>query len=78
MFKIILNLLLNRASVREWQLQLGAHLLKKGCGYKVGQIIREKHIGNKRYRVKVITNLLYDFNENKINHTTANNILDSK
>lgn len=78
MFKIILNLLFNRASIREWQLQLGAHLLKKGCGCQVGQIIREKHIGNKRYRVKVVTNLFYDFNENKINHITANKILDSK
>lgn len=78
MFKIILNLLLARATAKEWQLQLGAHLLKKGCGFHIGQIIDEKKIGYKRYRVKVITHLSYDFKTNKINHLTDRRVLDSK
>ena len=78
MFKIILNLLLNGASSKEWQLQVGAHLLKKGCGHKIGDIIKEKRLYEKRYRVKVITGLFYDFNTNKINHTAENKILDAK
>jgi hypothetical protein len=77
MFKIILNLLLNRATSKEWQLQLGAHLLKKGCGYQIGQIIKERRLHGKRYRVKVITGLFYDFNTNKINHTAENKVLDA-
>ena len=77
MFKIILNLLLNRAKTSEWQLQIGSYLLKKGCGFHVGQIIAEKKIHYNRYRVKVITNLFYDFKENKISHIAENRILDS-
>ena len=69
--------MLNKASAKEWQLQIGAHLLKKGCGYEIGQIIKEKHIGDKRYRVKVITNLFYDFNKNEVNHLAQNKILDA-
>ncbi len=64
-----------RASATEWQLQIGAHLLKKGCGFYVGQIIKEKKIGNKRYRVSVITNLLFDFSDNKISHTAEKKIV---
>jgi hypothetical protein len=75
MFKIILNLLLNRANTKEWQLQIGAYLLRRGCGFQVGQIIEEKKIEYKKYRVKVITNLFYDFNTNKINHLTAKKIV---
>lgn len=78
MFKILLNLLLNRASSKEWQLQIGAHLLKKGCGYHIGQIIKEKRLYDKRYRVKVVTGLFYDFNTNQITHTAANKVLDAK
>jgi hypothetical protein len=77
MFKIILSLLANRASASQWQLQIGTHLLKKGCGFHVGQIIAEKKIAHNRYRVKVITNLFYDFKTNKINHLAENRILDS-
>jgi hypothetical protein len=76
MLKLILSLILNRTSTNEWRLQIGAHLLRKGCGYQVGQIIKEKKIGYKRYRVKVITNLLYDFNKNEIKHLGENKIMD--
>lgn len=78
MFKLILSLIANRAKTTEWQLQIGAYLLKKGCVFKVGQIIQEKKIYHKRYRVKVITGLFYDFKTNKINHTAENKIIDLK
>lgn len=77
MFKLIISLLANRASTKEWQLQIGAHLLKKGCGFHIGQIIKEKRLYGKRYRVKVITGLFYDFNTKNINHTAENKILDA-
>ena len=77
MFKIILSLLLNRAGAKEWQLQIGAHLLKKGCGFHIGQIIKEKKLYGKRYRVKVVTGLFYDFKTNQITHTAANKVLDA-
>lgn len=78
MFKILLSLLLNRAKLSEWQLQVGAYLLKKGCGFHVGQIIDEKKIGYKLYRVKVITNLFYNFHKNEVTHTTERKVLHSK
>ena len=77
MFKLIFSLLANKASVKDWQLQIGAHLLKKGCGFHIGQIIKEKRLYGKRYRVKVITDLFYDFNTNQITHTAANKVLDA-
>jgi len=75
MFKLILNLLWNRASKKQWQLQLGAHLLKKGCGYSIGQILRSRKIGPDRHKVKVVTNLFYDFNTNQVNHLKENRII---
>jgi hypothetical protein len=77
MFKLIISLLANRASIKEWQLQIGAHLLKKGCGFYIGQIIKEKKLYGKCYRVKVVTGLFYDFNTNQITHTAANKVLDA-
>jgi hypothetical protein len=77
MLKLIFSLFANRATAKEWQLQIGAHLLKKGCGFHIGQIIKEKRIYGKRYRVKVITGLFYDFNTNKITHTAENKVLDA-
>lgn len=75
MFKIILNLLWNRANGKQWQLQLGAHLLKKGAGYEIGQILRSRKIGANRYKVKVVTNLFYDFATNQINHVKENRVI---
>jgi hypothetical protein len=75
MLKLILSLLFTGAKANEWKLQIGAHLLKQGCGFKIGQIIKEKEIGYKRYRVKVITNLVYDFRQNKVIHVGENKIV---
>lgn len=78
MFKIIFNLLATGAGKKRWQLEIGSHLLKKGCGFQVGQIIQEKHLRDNIWRVKVITGLFYDFHTNKINHTAENKIIRNK
>ncbi|MEH6406664.1 MAG: hypothetical protein V7767_05225 [Leeuwenhoekiella sp.] len=78
MFKKLLNLLWNRASLKTWQLELGAYLLKKGCGYELGQVVRHRKIGHDRYRVKIVTNLFFDFATNKVNHIKENRIISSK
>lgn len=67
--------MINRADLKQYRLEIGTYLLKKGCGYEVGQIIREKRLRPGIWRVKVITGLYYDFQENKINHTAENKIL---
>lgn len=73
--KIILNLMINKAPLNQYYLNLGAHLLKKGSGFYIGQIVKEKKINPGIYRVKVITGLFYDFNTNKVNHTADNRIM---
>lgn len=74
LFKRIVNLIANRAPIRQFHLEIGAYFLKKGCNYKVGQIIAKKRLYENTYRVKVITGLYYDFHTNKINHTSENRI----
>lgn len=75
MFKKILSLLWRRAGLKQWHMELGALLLKKGCGYQIGQVVQEKRLEPGKWRVKVITGIFYDFRENKINHTAENRIL---
>lgn len=75
MFKKILNLSIRFAPLKQWQMEIGAYLLKKGCGFEIGQIVQEKRLERGKWRVKVITGIFYDFRENKINHTAENRIL---
>lgn len=75
MLKKIINLIVNRASVKRWQIEIGTHLLKKGCGYQIGQIIQEKKLRDNLYRVKVITGIFYDFKKNEITHTSDNRVI---
>lgn len=75
MFKKIVNLMISGAGLKRWQLEIGTHLIKKGCGYQVGQIIQEKKLRENLYRVKVITGLFYDFKLNKITHTAENRVI---
>lgn len=67
--------MINRAGLKQYRLEIGTYLLKKGCGFEVGQIIAEKRLRPGLWRVKVITGLFYDFQQNKINHTAENRIL---
>ena len=75
LLKIILNLMIHRAPLKQYYLNIGSHLLKKGCGYEIGQIVKEKNIGDNTFRVSVITGLFYDFQSNKVTHTAAKKIL---
>lgn len=78
MFKKLLNLVVTFAPFSQWQMEIGSYLLRKGCGFEIGQIIKERKIGEDRWRVKVVTELFYDFRTNKINHRKENRIISSK
>jgi len=78
MLKKLLNLIVTFASLNHWQMEIGSYLLKKGCGFKIGQIVRERKIGDDLWRVKVVTELFYDFRTNQINHRKENRIISSK
>lgn len=73
--KIILNLMISRAPINQYYLNIGAHLLKKGAGFEIGQIVKEKRLHDTTYRVSVITGLWYNFKENKVVHTADKKII---
>ena len=75
LLRIILNLMISRAPLNQYYLNIGSHLLKKGAGFKVGQIVKEKHLRENIYRVSVITGLFYKFQENKVTHTADKRIM---
>lgn len=78
LLKRILSLMLNRAGFKQYCLEIGVYLLKKGVGYDIGQILQEKHLHEKTYRVKVVTGIFYSFKDNKITHTAENRIIKAK
>lgn len=67
--------MINKAPLKQYYLNIGSHLLKKGSGFQVGQIVKEKHLYNGVYRVSVITGLFYNFQENKVTHTADKKIM---
>lgn len=75
LLKKLLNLMVNKAPLSQYYLELGTHFLKKGSGVKVGQIFKEKKLEHNLYRVSVVTGLYYDFNTNKVNHTSEKRIM---
>lgn len=78
LFKIILSLMINKAPLKQYYLNIGSHLLKKGAGFEVGQIVKEKHLHDGIYRVSVITGLFYNFQDNKVTHTADKRIISVK
>jgi hypothetical protein len=75
LFKIILNLIVNKAPRRQWYLNIGAHFLRKGAGYEIGQIVKLKKLEGNRYRGHKITGLFYDFDKNQITHTASKTVV---
>jgi hypothetical protein len=75
LIKMILNLMIHKAPLKQYYLNIGSHLLKKGCGFEIGQVVKEKHLYDNVYRVSVITGLFYNFQENKVSHTAAKKIM---
>jgi hypothetical protein len=67
--------MISRAPLNQYYLNIGSHLLKKGAGFKVGQVVKEKHLRENIYRVSVITGLFYNFQENKVTHTADKRIM---
>ena len=75
LLKLILSLMMNKAPINQYYLNIGSHLLKKGAGFHVGQIVKEKHLYDGIYRVSVITGLFYNFQDNKVTHTADKKIM---
>lgn len=78
LFKVLLNLILTRAVKRQWQLNLGTYLLKKGVGWDIGQIIKKEPLNSGAIKVTYITGFSYDFGTNKVIHRTGVKVVTKK
>lgn len=76
MFKLILSLLLNKASSNDWKIQIAAFLLKDAFfkETKVGEVVSVKRIGHKNYKRKEIVGIAYNFKTNEIKSLTEEHI----
>lgn len=61
----------HRAKKQQYYLEIGAHFLKKGAGYKPGDpfLLPVKRNGLTVRKKVWISNLYYDFAKNKITHS---------
>lgn len=75
MLKRILQLALNRATLKQYYLEIGAYFLKKGCNVEIGQVLKIKEYKPGVQQVKVVTEMYYSFHDNKITHRTGTRVL---
>ncbi|QAA81402.1 hypothetical protein EI546_06515 [Aequorivita sp. H23M31] len=75
MLKRIMGLALNRAPLRQYYLEIGAYLLKKGSNVEIGQILKVKNVKPGVQQVKVVTEMYFSFHDNKITHRTGTRVL---
>lgn len=70
----IISLVANKASLKEIYLEIGAYFIKKGSNYQIGEILykQKKQGDHEMYKAKVVTNLWFEFDTNKI-HVKRNN-----
>lgn len=69
MIGIIMSLSFYRASIPQWQLEIGRIFLIHGANLQVGQPVRFKKERNGKILKRWVANLHYDFRNNKINTT---------
>lgn len=70
----IISLIANKATRKEIYLEIGAYFIKKGSQYQIGEILYKKQIqgDHEMSKAKVVTNLWFEFDTNKI-HVKRNN-----
>jgi hypothetical protein len=77
--KRIFGLMVQRAPKQQYFLELGSYFIRKGTGYKVGQPFEYSQIKRKKGDHKIakkelyISNLFYNFKENKITYKLDKN-----
>ena len=67
--------MISKAPLKQYSLNIGSFLLRRGSGFYIGQIVKEKKLYGNVYRVSVITGLFYDFKTNKVTHTAEKKIM---
>lgn len=78
LLKRIISLMINKASLKQYYLEIGVYFLKKGVGYDVDQILEHKNVYDKTYKVKVVTDIFYSFRTNKISHAAKTKLIQIK
>lgn len=74
LLKKVISLIANKASRNEIWLEVGAYFIKKGAAHQLGEVLYKKKIqgDHKIYKAKVVTNMWFEFDTNKI-HVKRNN-----
>jgi hypothetical protein len=78
LLKKIISLIANKATAQEIYLEIGAYFIKKGANYKVGEILYKKKVQgakSKLYKGKVVTNIWFEFDTNKIHVKRGNKFI---
>lgn len=68
LLKRLIGLIAQKAPRKQMYLEIGAHFIKKGADYEIGQVLyRQKGQGKKNIsKAKVVTNMYFEFDSNKI------------
>ncbi len=75
LLKRLIGLAANKAPLKQYYLEIGAHFLRKGAGYDVGTIISYKVLPKGKIKAEVVTSVSYDFGMNKIDHKSTTKIM---
>lgn len=75
--KRLIELIKGKAPAKQYYLELGAWLIRKGSNAQVGQILRAKPVNQKKgtQEVQVVTNVFYNFRYNKLSYNTKTMVL---
>lgn len=70
--KRIIELIKGKAPLKQYYLELGTWLIRKGCKAQVGQVIYSKPVNEKKatQQIEVVTNIFYNFRYNKLSYKT--------
>lgn len=67
LLKRLVSLMVNKAPLKQYYLEIGVHFIKKGSVHKIGHIIGDKRqLHNDRVKVKAVTDVMYSFKSNTI------------
>lgn len=71
MLKKLFFLARHRAPLKQYYLEIGVHLLKKGCNVEIGQVLKVRDIRPGLQQAQAVTEIYYSFHDNKISHKTG-------
>lgn len=73
--QLMASLIVNKASRKDWYLQIGCFLMKKGLHHQIGDIVHVVPIGIKnKHKITEIKNIYFDLSKNKMKYQYEHSI----